>query len=590
MFKNKVHHKVSSNPDYIEDSSAPSNEKNPLTFISGNMNGNRWIFSNYNKNYKIRHQERYQHDINEIEIPSAVQSENALLVIPDGKFLRKYLTFLEMIQQHSFYNDRLMLVLLESAAELMDHRNISPSISLSNEQDHVESTALNERKRIIELWEEFKDNTSALQNQSSVLAFSDLAYRSKDGEEDEFDLFGFEHMNVENRSRVSLMRAARILSTKGGERGAHICLLTENELLLGSNEQGSPIQSMNCRSFITFLIDRCTKMSEHDKDLLAEQWQSIEGRCQQEYAQRNTVIHAEAGDIKFDNYGHFEYMPDEKLLEGISQKKYFRSVLNVSTANSKEAYCNIQKADGENVQYFLNENHGHFNRSIHGDIVVVEPLPRDQWEAPVGKRRLVASDFEEKSEYIQNGKNLMPTARVVGLHVSNPRRRPFVATMVTIAGTLRRDENAILVVPMNSKIPRIRIRTKIAHGRMEKKRILVEIDEWNTGSSCPTGHFIKIIGDVGDLNTEIACLLKEHRIDLSPFSANALACLPFVEKDGWKIDDEDIKYRRDLRTTCRIFSVDPNGCQDIDDAMHARGECTIILTTEVIENCVYLNY
>jgi exoribonuclease R len=81
------------------------------------------------------------------------------------------------------------------------------------------------------------------------------------------------------------------------------------------------------------------------------------------------------------------------------------------------------------------------------------------------------------------------------------------------------------------------------------------------------------LGNVGDLNVEIDCLLRERGIDLSPFSANALACLPSVGDGGWSIDEDEVKKRRDLRNSCRIFSVDPVGCQDIDDAMHAKGEC-----------------
>ena len=37
----------------------------------------------------------------------------------------------------------------------------------------------------------------------------------------------------------------------------------------------------------------------------------------------------------------------------------------------------------------------------------------------------------------------------------------------------------------------------------------------------------------------------------------------------WSIPPEEINSRRDLRDYC-IFSVDPPGCQDIDDTMHAR--------------------
>jgi len=126
-------------------------------------------------------------------------------------------------------------------------------------------------------------------------------------------------------------------------------------------------------------------------------------------------------------------------------------------------------------------------------------------------------------------------------------------------------------MPMDPKIPRIRIKTRIDQERLINKRLLVDIDTWNLDSMYPSGHYVKTIGDVGDLDTEINCLLIEHGIDLSPFSASALACLPHVSYDEpWIITDDEIHRRRDLRGSCRIFSVDPPGCQDIDDAMHTR--------------------
>lgn len=70
---------------------------------------------------------------------------------------------------------------------------------------------------------------------------------------------------------------------------------------------------------------------------------------------------------------------------------------------------------------------------------------------------------------------------------------------------------------------------------------------------------------------QIECLLYEHEIQLEPFSAKALACLP-PEGPQWTIPTSEMEGRRDLRKTHRIFSVDPPGCQDIDDTMHARGK------------------
>ena len=71
------------------------------------------------------------------------------------------------------------------------------------------------------------------------------------------------------------------------------------------------------------------------------------------------------------------------------------------------------------------------------------------------------------------------------------------------------------------------------------------------------------------METEIQALLIENQVQLDPFSTEALACLP-VQGSRWRVSDEEIQKRRDLRSNRRIFSVDPPGCQDIDDTMHAQ--------------------
>lgn len=44
-------------------------------------------------------------------------------------------------------------------------------------------------------------------------------------------------------------------------------------------------------------------------------------------------------------------------------------------------------------------------------------------------------------------------------------------------------------------------------------------------------------------------------------------CLQRWQDSGWRVRESDVVGRRDLRRE-RAMSVDPPGCQDIDDAMH----------------------
>ena len=545
------------------------------------MESKRWISRTFQTD-KMRYLERYQNRLEEVKLPSIAMSEDALIVIPDGPFLRKYLHLIEdLIQNHTSFDrvEHFTFILLESAAESMEYRNSSPSIpNLQNDQLSTESAAANERKRIIKLWQE--NNVNAGQSKITVLPFADLSLRinGEDGGEDEFDMYQYANMAVNDRSRCALSRAAQMISVKATLKGAKIILLSEDDLPLESNtnDTTASFQTMDCSDFIQALSSLCTGVSEQEKGLIIEHWHHIKQSCEEKYKRRNTIVPIGEDHIETDAYGHFEHLPDQELEYGLAQKKLFRSVLKVSRDNPREAYCSVRTPDGSSVTYYLNELNGHFNRSIHEDTVVIEPLPSEQWEEPIGRRRLVhnsasdETDEDSDAKFRDTNAKVVPTARVVGLHKSSHQRRRFIATMIPITGALRREDNSILVVPMDYKIPRIRIKTRMQHEKIQNKRLLVEIDGWDVNSIHPCGHFVQILGDVGDLNTEVSCLLREHCVDLSPFSANALACLPMVDETVRVIDDEEISKRRDLRKSCRIFSVDPVGCQDIDDAMHAR--------------------
>eukprot|EP00554_Chaetoceros_debilis_P012677 CAMPEP_0194118136 /NCGR_PEP_ID=MMETSP0150-20130528/34256_1 /TAXON_ID=122233 /ORGANISM="Chaetoceros debilis, Strain MM31A-1" /LENGTH=134 /DNA_ID=CAMNT_0038809415 /DNA_START=111 /DNA_END=511 /DNA_ORIENTATION=- len=131
--------------------------------------------------------------------------ETDVVMIPDGDFLRKYIGLFEEILHHfSHGTESMTLILLESAAEAMDHRNNSPSIrtsSTSGPSHCMESASVNERNRILKLWQEFKAEESS--GGISVIPFPDLTYRNHDDDDDvdDFDLFKYEDMCIKDRSR-----------------------------------------------------------------------------------------------------------------------------------------------------------------------------------------------------------------------------------------------------------------------------------------------------------------------------------------------------------------------------------------------------
>lgn len=107
-----------------------------------------------------------------------------------------------------------------------------------------------------------------------------------------------------------------------------------------------------------------------------------------------------------------------------------------------------------------------------------------------------------------------------------------------------------------------------AYGRMLRE---VAITGWEAGSRFPIGTLRAEFGLAGTVAAETAALLYEHGISDADFSDAVKACLPIEvqEKRPWKIPEEEIAKRRDLRDY-RIFSIDPFSARDLDDALHVK--------------------
>ncbi|XP_063026060.1 DIS3-like exonuclease 1 isoform X2 [Melospiza melodia melodia] len=105
----------------------------------------------------------------------------------------------------------------------------------------------------------------------------------------------------------------------------------------------------------------------------------------------------------------------------------------------------------------------------------------------------------------------------------------------------------------------------------QEYRVVVRIDSWESTSLYPNGHFVRVLGRIGDLEGEIAAILVENSICAAPFSEIQMSEMPVSSpKNPWKVSPEEAKKRLDLRDTHLIFSIDPKGCEDVDDALSVR--------------------
>ncbi|GAB0096732.1 RRP44 [Sergentomyia squamirostris] len=257
------------------------------------------------------------------------------------------------------------------------------------------------------------------------------------------------------------------------------------------------------------------------------------------------------------------HLSPSQIHEGVRSGKLLQGSFMRSRENYLEGFVNVEEME----KPILLQGRESLNRSVDGDIVAVELFSKDLWSAPSGV--IIQDDTEDPGDVLEDETGLLktpkevervPTGRVVGIIRRKWRQYCGILQPSTLKGAIRH-----LFIPAESKIPKIRIETRQSE-TLARQRIIVAIDQWPRYSRYPLGHFVRALGPLGDKDTENEVILLEHDVPHSNFSEEVLSFLP---KIPWKITQEDLAKRVDLRGIT-ICSVDPPGCTDIDDALHAR--------------------
>ena len=289
-----------------------------------------------------------------------------------------------------------------------------------------------------------------------------------------------------------------------------------------------------------------------------------------------------------------EYFSQSKMMTGVKAGTLHEGVFNVSPYNFLEGSLNTSAFE----RPLLIVGRENINRAIQGDVVVVEVLPKSQWKAPSSKiieeetvnrddnpdeeegesittdreRRLLQEEVRKVHGQSREGR-AQPTARVVGVIKRN--WRPYVGHIdsgsVSQSAKQSRRQQTVFFLPMDKRLPKIRLVTRQA-GELLGQRVVVTIDGWDRQSRYPVGHFVRSLGELESKAAETEALLLEYDVQYRPFPTAVLDCLP-KEGHDWKVpaneSDPGWADRSDLRHLL-VCSIDPVGCQDIDDALHAR--------------------
>ncbi|AMD19884.1 HCL267Cp [Eremothecium sinecaudum] len=295
-----------------------------------------------------------------------------------------------------------------------------------------------------------------------------------------------------------------------------------------------------------------------------------------------------------------EYYSTSRIMSGLKNGTLYQGNIAISEYNFLEGSISLLNFS----KPVLIRGQKNLNRAFNGDNVVVELLPQKEWKAPSnemldsehfnvndnpdndeddeGVDSVLVSDKQRRmlvkeALKAQRTSKVQPTARVVA--VTRRSWRQYVGQIAPSSVDLHNGGmQNVFVVLMDKCLPKIRIRTRRAK-ELLNKRIVVVVDSWPESFRYPVGHFVRELGEIESVEAETESLLLEHEVEYRPFSKKVLECLP-VEGHEWKapvdLNDPDaiakdplLSKRRDFRDKL-ICSIDPPGCVDIDDALHAK--------------------
>jgi RNB domain/Dis3-like cold-shock domain 2 (CSD2) len=460
-------------------------------------------------------------------------------------------------------------VLLESIAELMDERNRSgmeDAASTAVDNGSAAARGVSERNALLRLVQ-----------RGQLRAFPDLSIREGDDHDDEWHWLSYEDMTTDDRGMHAMVRAGRMLLGSASSSSSALRV----GLVVSDDEYARYLSQVPLDEGMCVLdVDGMLRLLVKDDDEAAlTKLTGLAAECRSAYDRRRQNRNARRmadPTVLLEDRTHVELqgLTPEQIREGVRTGRLKRGRLEVSRDNPREAFVATR-----NGTYLVDPKGGTSTstssssssavRAFHHDVVIVQELPQSQWGRP--SQRIVpprddddavAASPEDVDDNNDNDATdpPIPTAAVVA--IDQVSRRVFVATQLDPP---KDSDSHALLVPMDVRIPKIRVPAKSYYAH---QRLKVQVDAWDSDSNYPSGRCLEVIGPVGDLEAEVASLLIENQVNLEPFSTAALACLPSAG-DNWTIPLDEVRRRNDLRTARLVFSVDPPGCQDIDDSMHA---------------------
>ena len=196
---------------------------------------------------------------------------------------------------------------------------------------------------------------------------------------------------------------------------------------------------------------------------------------------------------------------------------YYYETYTEINENSDILYGKLEK---KNNIYIVNNNSVENNRAIHKDIVYV----KDNKVINIKERNM---------------------SKIAGILYLNKN---------TKYGFNSKNMPYYVFKPLNKKYPKFLVASSIKN--TTKNYIVISFHKWPIDSKYPYGKCEQIIGPIGNYQNECEILLYKHNLIFPKFKINKST---IIQHQQFNSNIQTYDYK--------VFSIDPKGCKDIDDAI-----------------------
>ncbi|KAL0574675.1 Translational repressor [Marasmius crinis-equi] len=186
-------------------------------------------------------------------------------------------------------------------------------------------------------------------------------------------------------------------------------------------------------------------------------------------------------------------------------------------------------------------------------VAVVERMPGQLFSGTLGLLRPSSAATKEKQEAERRERE--------GDRGDEPRRAPIERPKI------------VWFKPTDKRVPLIAIPTEqapldfVQNSEAYVDKLFVACIKRHPISSLhPFGTLVEELGPIGDIEVETSALLKDCNFPTEEFTDNVMKCLPPMP---WTVPDRELETRKDLRGE-RVFTIDPPGAKDLDDAVSVK--------------------